>query len=194
MNCSIPVSFSTDPRIGRVNGLPGHLDYRSILRCRCVRRGFDLCCDSQSRVGFGKLGMDVALMRFITGFATRQQFDSIKGVYVTAMRHVVPISLGIAVLLWLLARADGRPTVSQTGSCSCPSDQRMVHPSARSLAVAFGGGAWVEAHRILYLFPNRRGIHCCDAAVVSDDDGRYRPIRPCVYSSYASRWSAWHPA
>ena len=28
-------------------------------------------------------------------------------------------------------------------------------------------------------FPNRRGIHCCDAAVVSDDDGRYRPIRPC---------------
>lgn len=52
---------------------------------------------------FGKLGMDVALMRFITGFASRQDFRAIKGVYMTGMKHVLPVTIGISVLLWLFA-------------------------------------------------------------------------------------------
>ncbi len=88
---------------------------------------------------FGKLGMDVALMRFITGFATRQQFDSIKGVYVTAMRHVVPISLGIAVLLWLLAepmadqlfhKPDLAPVLRINAWCTLPLVLLLLHSEA----------------------------------------------------------------
>ncbi len=48
----------------------------------------------------GKLGMDVALMRYIAEFFSRQNFSAIKHVYLRALRFIVPACIAITVLLF----------------------------------------------------------------------------------------------
>ena len=52
---------------------------------------------------FGKLGLDVALMKYIAGFALTGNYRGIKGVYLEAMKIVLPVTLGISALLFILA-------------------------------------------------------------------------------------------
>jgi O-antigen/teichoic acid export membrane protein len=50
-----------------------------------------------------KLGYDVALMRFIAAFAQEQRLDSVKGIYITSMKRVLPLTILIALLLFVTA-------------------------------------------------------------------------------------------
>lgn len=88
---------------------------------------------------FGKLGMDVALMRFITGFAARQQFDEIRGVYRTGLRHVLPVTLAICTLLWFTAapmaerlfhKPDLAPILRLNAWCTFPLVLLLLHSEA----------------------------------------------------------------
>ncbi|REJ83062.1 MAG: hypothetical protein DWQ44_02815 [Bacteroidetes bacterium] len=52
---------------------------------------------------FGKLGLDVSLLRFIAGFARTNDFGSIRGIYLRTIRIIIPLSLLLSCLLYLLA-------------------------------------------------------------------------------------------
>ena len=52
---------------------------------------------------FGKLGLDIALMKYIAGFALAKNYSGIKGVYLKAMKIVVPVTAGISILLFFFA-------------------------------------------------------------------------------------------
>ena len=52
---------------------------------------------------FGKLGFDVALMKYIAGFAIHKNYSAIKGVYRQAIIIILPATLLISVLLYFLA-------------------------------------------------------------------------------------------
>src|SRR4051812_686340 len=52
---------------------------------------------------FGKLGLDVALMKYIPGFASRRDYPAIKEVYFEAMKFIIPSSILISVFLFVLA-------------------------------------------------------------------------------------------
>jgi O-antigen/teichoic acid export membrane protein len=53
----------------------------------------------------GKLGMDVALMRYIAELFTVGNFAGIKHVYLKSFRFIVPVSIGISAILFFLSPA-----------------------------------------------------------------------------------------
>lgn len=52
---------------------------------------------------FGKLGLDVALMKYIAGFSLKKNYRGIKGVYLEAMKIIIPATILISSLLYFLA-------------------------------------------------------------------------------------------
>ncbi len=52
---------------------------------------------------FGKLGLDVALMKYVAEFAGKNDFSSIKSVYISAMKIIFPVSFLISVILYFLS-------------------------------------------------------------------------------------------
>lgn len=48
----------------------------------------------------GRFGLDVALMKYVAEYATRNDFASVKSVYLSAMRVILPVSLGISLVLF----------------------------------------------------------------------------------------------
>ncbi len=52
---------------------------------------------------FGKLGMDVALMKYVAGYALNKNFGGIKSVYLRAVKVILPVTLIISVVLYFLA-------------------------------------------------------------------------------------------
>jgi O-antigen/teichoic acid export membrane protein len=52
---------------------------------------------------FGKLGLDVALLKYIAGFSRNNNFSGIKGVYLEAMKIILPATILISSLLYFLA-------------------------------------------------------------------------------------------
>ncbi len=52
---------------------------------------------------FGKLGMDVSLMRFVAEFAVKKSYGAIKGTYLTAIRMILPATLLLSALLFFAA-------------------------------------------------------------------------------------------
>src|SRR5437016_1445920 len=49
---------------------------------------------------FGKLGMDVALMRYISQFASKENFGAVKSVYLKGWRFVLPTVILISAFLF----------------------------------------------------------------------------------------------
>ena len=52
---------------------------------------------------FGKLGFDIALMKYIAGFATNKNYSGIKGVYLEAVKIILPTTILISSILYFLA-------------------------------------------------------------------------------------------
>ncbi len=52
---------------------------------------------------FGKLGLDVALMRFVAEYALKKSFSAIKGTYLSALRMIIPATLLLSVILFFTA-------------------------------------------------------------------------------------------
>lgn len=52
---------------------------------------------------FGKLGFDVALMKYIAGFAINKNYSGIKGVYLEAIKVILPVTILISSLLYFFA-------------------------------------------------------------------------------------------
>lgn len=52
---------------------------------------------------FGKLGLDVALMRFVAEFALKKSYNAIKGTYFSALRMIVPATILLSVILFFTA-------------------------------------------------------------------------------------------
>ncbi|MBK8585085.1 MAG: flippase [Bacteroidetes bacterium] len=52
---------------------------------------------------FGKLGLDVALMKYVAEFAGKNDFASIKSVYISAMKIILPVSFLISSVLFFLS-------------------------------------------------------------------------------------------
>jgi O-antigen/teichoic acid export membrane protein len=52
---------------------------------------------------FGKAGLDVALLKFVAGFAQNKNYQGIKGVYLEAVKIILPITLLVSVMLYLVA-------------------------------------------------------------------------------------------
>ncbi|MBL0258797.1 MAG: flippase [Bacteroidetes bacterium] len=51
----------------------------------------------------GKLGLDVAVMRLVAEYSWKNDFAAIKGLYITAMKLMVPVTLLISVVLYFSA-------------------------------------------------------------------------------------------
>ena len=51
----------------------------------------------------GKLGMDVALMRYIAELFSKNNFSAIKHVYLKSFQFIVPVCLGITVFLYFIS-------------------------------------------------------------------------------------------
>nr|MBP6335865.1 oligosaccharide flippase family protein [Bacteroidia bacterium] len=54
-------------------------------------------------VNFGKMGLDVALMRFVAEFALKKSYGAIKGTYLTALRMIIPTTLLLSAVLFFTA-------------------------------------------------------------------------------------------
>lgn len=52
---------------------------------------------------FGKLGFDIALMKYIAGFALSKNFSGIKGIYLEAIKIILPATILISSILYFLA-------------------------------------------------------------------------------------------
>lgn len=52
---------------------------------------------------FGKLGLDVALMKYVAEFAGKNDFGSIKSVYISAMKVILPVSFLISLTLYFMS-------------------------------------------------------------------------------------------
>ena len=52
---------------------------------------------------FGKLGLDVALMRFVAEFALKKSYSAIKGTYLSALKMIIPLTLLLSVFLFFTA-------------------------------------------------------------------------------------------
>ncbi|MFZ7114225.1 MAG: MATE family efflux transporter [Bacteroidota bacterium] len=52
---------------------------------------------------FGKLGLDVALMKYVAEFAGKNDFGSIKSVYISALKVILPVSFLISLILYFLS-------------------------------------------------------------------------------------------
>ena len=52
---------------------------------------------------FGKIGLDVALMKYVAEYASRKDFNTIKAIYISAMKIIVPLSLLISVVLYFIS-------------------------------------------------------------------------------------------
>jgi O-antigen/teichoic acid export membrane protein len=52
---------------------------------------------------FGKAGLDVALMKYIAGFALTNDYSGIKSVYLSAVKIIFPVSLIVSACLYFLA-------------------------------------------------------------------------------------------
>jgi O-antigen/teichoic acid export membrane protein len=52
---------------------------------------------------FGKMGLDVALMKYIAGFNSSKDYSAIKQVYIEALKLIIPVTLLISVLLYFLS-------------------------------------------------------------------------------------------
>jgi len=52
---------------------------------------------------FGKLGMDVALMRYIAGFSFKKDFSAVKKIYLTGWRFILPTGILITAFLYFSA-------------------------------------------------------------------------------------------
>jgi O-antigen/teichoic acid export membrane protein len=50
---------------------------------------------------FSKLGLDVALMKYIPGFASKKDYPAIKEVYLEALKFIIPGSIIISVILYV---------------------------------------------------------------------------------------------
>ncbi len=51
----------------------------------------------------GKLGLDVALMRFVAEFALKKSYSGIKGTYITALKMILPATLLLSFILYFTA-------------------------------------------------------------------------------------------
>ncbi len=51
----------------------------------------------------GKLGMDVALMRYIAEFYSKNNFGAIRNVYLKSFRFIIPVCIVITVLLFMMS-------------------------------------------------------------------------------------------
>ncbi|MBK7850060.1 MAG: flippase [Bacteroidetes bacterium] len=51
----------------------------------------------------GKLGLDVAMMRLVAEYSWKNDFAAIKGLYITALRLMVPVTLLISIVLYFSA-------------------------------------------------------------------------------------------
>ncbi|MBL0105074.1 MAG: flippase [Bacteroidetes bacterium] len=52
---------------------------------------------------FGKLGLDVALMKFVAEYAMKNDYGTIKAIYLSAMKVILPLTLLISVALYFLS-------------------------------------------------------------------------------------------
>lgn len=52
---------------------------------------------------FGKLGLDVSLMRFVAEFALKKSYGAIKGTYFSALKMILPVTLFLSVVLFFTA-------------------------------------------------------------------------------------------
>ncbi len=52
---------------------------------------------------FGKLGLDVALMKYVAEFAGKNDFGSIKSVYISALKIILPVSFIISLILFMMS-------------------------------------------------------------------------------------------
>ncbi len=52
---------------------------------------------------FGKLGFDIALMKYIAGFAINKNYSGIKGVYLEAVKIILPATILISSIFYFLA-------------------------------------------------------------------------------------------
>ena len=52
---------------------------------------------------FGKLGLDVALMKYVAEFAGKNDYVSIKSVYVSALKVILPVSFLISLILYFMS-------------------------------------------------------------------------------------------
>lgn len=52
---------------------------------------------------FGKLGLDVALMRFVAELSLKKNYAAIKGTYLTALKMILPMTLLLSVVLYFTA-------------------------------------------------------------------------------------------
>src|SRR4051812_26993675 len=50
---------------------------------------------------FGKLGLDVAIIKYIPSFAVRNNYAAIKGVYLNVLKIILPLTVMISLLLFL---------------------------------------------------------------------------------------------
>jgi len=51
----------------------------------------------------GKLGFDVSLVRFISEFKSKKNYDAVKGIFLKALKVMVPLSLLITILLFMFS-------------------------------------------------------------------------------------------
>lgn len=52
---------------------------------------------------FGKLGLDVALLKYVAEFSSRKDYASIKAVYVSAMKIILPVTFVISCVLYFMS-------------------------------------------------------------------------------------------
>lgn len=52
---------------------------------------------------FGKLGLDIALIKYIAGFALSKNYSGMKGVYLSSIKLILPVTLLISILLYFFA-------------------------------------------------------------------------------------------
>ena len=52
---------------------------------------------------FGKLGLDVALMKYVAEFSLSNNYPAIKAVYLEAIKSIIPVTILISTLLYFLA-------------------------------------------------------------------------------------------
>ncbi|HNQ60820.1 MAG TPA: flippase [Bacteroidia bacterium] len=68
---------------------------------------------------FGKLGLDVALMRFVAEFGLKKSYGAIKGTYLTALKIIVPTTVLLSFVLyftadWMAAEIFNKPYLGPT--------------------------------------------------------------------------------
>ncbi len=52
---------------------------------------------------FGKMGLDISLMKYVSGFAVTKNYSEIKGVYLESIKIILPVTILISVVLYFLS-------------------------------------------------------------------------------------------